>query len=240
MKFHLLSDIHLEFYKKYPGIIYFLDPIENDSIDYLFLCGDIGDPFSNNYKLFLEECSKESYKNIFIIAGNHEYYNHHTHNVTQKIKILCKNISNKLIFLNNNCFYIDNYCILGSTLWSYINNNEIERYISDFTKIKNWSLLRNNNENKKSIKYIHKKLKNNTKFIIITHHCPLYLNNTELSDAFYNNLEDIFDNENIILWLYGHDHSSNKIKIKNTQIISNQFGYPDEKCKYTYKYFEIN
>ena len=57
--------------------------------------------FSNNYKIFLEECCKLPYKKVFIIAGNHEYYDHHTQKVTHQIRSLCKKISNNLIFLHN-------------------------------------------------------------------------------------------------------------------------------------------
>lgn len=245
MKYHVVSDIHLEFYKKYPGIDTFIK--KNDDVDYLFLCGDIGDPFSNNYKLFLEDCNKFSYKYIFIIAGNHEYYHHHTRNVTHKIRSLSKSISNKIIFLHNSSFELDDYLIIGTTLWTNINIPHIQQYLSDYKYIREWSIERNNNENKKAITFIEKELtrNKNKKVIIMTHHCPLLYN--EYSDlptscAFYNDLKYIFERKenNIVVWLYGHDHMNDNIVVKDVNLISNQYGYPDDKTSnYNYNYYEI-
>lgn len=68
MKFQFISDIHLESRKKIPIIEKIKD------IDNLFLLGDIGIPGTDIYVKFMDWCSK-NYKNVFIIYGNHEYYN---------------------------------------------------------------------------------------------------------------------------------------------------------------------
>mgnify|MGYP006266410101 CR=1 FL=1 len=226
MNFHVLSDIHLEFYKEYPGFHHFI----NTSADYLFLAGDIGDPFSENYAKFLEECSQQSYKYIFIIAGNHEYYNHHFHKVAHKIKTLC---SPKIIFLQNSSFDLEDITIIGTTLWSQMTYPEL----SDYRKIKNWTIERNNRENQKALNYLKKTIDSGKKYIIMTHHVPVLFGNHE---GFYNDYEDfITQRENILAWIYGHDHLSTDIKIKNTRILSNQYGYPDENANYIDKVFTL-
>lgn len=237
MKFHVISDIHLEFYKRIPPITRFIDTSE--IVDYLFICGDICDPFSKNYKLFLEECIKLPYKKVFIIAGNHEYYDHYTQKVTHQIRSLCKKLSDKLVFLHNSSYDIEDYTIIGSTLWSNVDNVEVTKHISDYKRIKDWTLERNNNENKKAIKFIERQLMRDRKFIIMTHHCPLIFEDTALSSAFYNNLYYLLSNTNILLWMFGHDHSYTNIKINNTRLISNQYGYPDESINYSTKSFDI-
>ena len=71
-----VSDIHLEMHDKYnEGVItpsMFLKP----SAPYLALCGDIGIPELKAYDVFLGWCSN-NYEKVFLIAGNHEYYNYY-------------------------------------------------------------------------------------------------------------------------------------------------------------------
>ena len=76
MKIRYLSDIHLEFIKpnKLEKFIKKI-PIDENSIDEIcILAGDIGNPYSSNYDVFMKFISK-NFKKSFVIAGNHEYYN---------------------------------------------------------------------------------------------------------------------------------------------------------------------
>lgn len=68
-RLYYISDIHLEL-SEVP-INFNLD---SNYENYLALCGDIGSPFERNYENFLLEQSKK-FKKVFIILGNHEYYN---------------------------------------------------------------------------------------------------------------------------------------------------------------------
>lgn len=67
MSFYIISDIHSELSKSIPNLIF---PTQN-----IALCGDIGNPFMDTYKKILDICS-EHYQHVFVIAGNHEYYNY--------------------------------------------------------------------------------------------------------------------------------------------------------------------
>lgn len=67
-----MSDIHIELSKTPDKYINRFIPSQS-SDDVLILAGDIGNPTSKIYKLFLTEISKY-YAKVFIIAGNHEYY----------------------------------------------------------------------------------------------------------------------------------------------------------------------
>jgi predicted phosphodiesterase len=48
-------------------------PSEGAYENFLALCGDIGNPFHENYVKFIRRHS-ERFSHVFIVAGNHEYY----------------------------------------------------------------------------------------------------------------------------------------------------------------------
>lgn len=131
------SDIHLEFYKikKIPYITKIAAP-------YLALCGDIGYPFTEHYFKFIEDCSKK-FKMIFILSGNHEYYQVRCkiktmEQVEAQILKVCSSFEN-VYYLQNAFVALDKnekflsyssvfklippetkYLVAGSTLWSKI------------------------------------------------------------------------------------------------------------------------
>lgn len=238
MKFQILSDIHLEHYDTYPGIKTFISDV--GSADYLCLCGDIGAPFEPSYKRFLEECADGSWKKVFVIAGNHEMYGKRLKEVYNHINTLCNQIdSNKLVFLQNTGFDVsDNIRVIGATLWSEIDYDEhysIGCFIADFRKIKDFTTNDYGEEYVKTVKFIQKELSNNPNknFVILTHHVPLltcgspkYLG-SPLSSAYRSNLRHLMTDQ-VLLWAYGHDHYSMRVKVENTLVVSNQFGYPGE------------
>jgi len=67
-----VSDIHLETRPNASKRIF--ETILNPSAPYLALCGDIGYPESHLFEPFLNYCSN-SFKEVFYVAGNHEFYN---------------------------------------------------------------------------------------------------------------------------------------------------------------------
>jgi predicted phosphodiesterase len=76
----VLSDIHLEFYKKFPKF----KPLAK----YLFLAGDIGtieSKYDQKIINFLSYCS-ENWEKTFYVLGNHEFYQ--TNKIAKKKKVL--------------------------------------------------------------------------------------------------------------------------------------------------------
>ena len=73
MRFQYLSDLHLEFYNECFSKIerLFVHKIKNQRSrpDVLLLAGDIGYPFRNSYRRFLEEMSL-LYERVVITTGN--------------------------------------------------------------------------------------------------------------------------------------------------------------------------
>lgn len=69
----LVSDLHLEVRNGIPTDIFPEEETPNITI-ILVLAGDIGDPFSEIYKTFLER-AKCRYEIVIVVPGNHEFYN---------------------------------------------------------------------------------------------------------------------------------------------------------------------
>lgn len=132
MKFQIVSDIHLEFISDFK-----IEP----KCENLILAGDIGHPHDIDYKFFINCCS-DKFKNVFLILGNHEFYNC---DPDYKIKTLDEIKSIVHAFLPKNVYLLDNNAvyltednvvfstkpasterfvkIIGSTLWSKPNEN---------------------------------------------------------------------------------------------------------------------
>ena len=74
MRIQYLSDVHFEHYHdlKIPSIFRKIEAVG----DVLILAGEIGYPSKKHYTEFIQYIS-EKYENIFLILGNHEYYQTH-------------------------------------------------------------------------------------------------------------------------------------------------------------------
>lgn len=235
LKIRYLSDLHLEFIKP-TEINKFIKKIPSGNNEICVLAGDIGNPYQENYKTFMDFISK-NFKKTFIIPGNHEYYNcksiEDTNNhLTEYFKKF-----NNISFLNNTYEHYDEHCFIGTTLWSKITNPNYE--INDVNYIPNFDYVKYNRLNMISVDFLQDALENNDKCIIITHHVP----SESLIDIKYKTKNMLpynqwfyCDNDNLIetnkdkikCWIYGHTHTpSNKI-INGIPFVCNPIGYPHE------------
>jgi len=183
-----MSDIHLEYSKNGPKYINKLKPdCKKDEI--LVLAGDIGNPTTNLYKLFIQTMSK-FYEHIVIVSGNHEYYQNKYNkygsnlkkigssmeSIDQMLYEIANNYDN-VHYLQKNELIIDDVRFLGCTMWTNPNpslTDEMNDYfiIPDMTA----KLCKELHEDHKA--WLKEKLKNNAQFkknIVITHHCPSIL-----------------------------------------------------------------
>lgn len=254
MKIQYLSDVHLEFMSKPPKI--------KVMADVLCLCGDIGYPFSGIYKLFLTEMS-QSFKKVFLIAGNHEYYYYKKHGeanmeiINSMIQsIIVNHKLENVTFLNNSYEEYNNVLFMGTTLWSKIpsvNMNDIS-LMNDFTQIEGLNYDTYNLLHYKSCSFIENTLsliekgelyKNtNKKIVMMTHHLPSFNLIDEKhaysdTNCFYASKCDKFFVEPIKAWIYGHTHTPNKTVINNIKFVCNPKGYPSENTIVKYEVIEI-
>lgn len=253
-KLQYISDLHLEHHDKYnegnivPSM--FLIP----KAPYLALCGDIGNPDLTAYKDFLAWCSK-SYKVVFLVAGNHEFYNYRSSKKSdmstriEKLRSICSQFKN-VVFLNRDSYSFPEYNlrILGCTLWSDTsmgNEEKIMSYMNDARNIllegdvpllpskmtelhhadKEW--LRKEIEKAKMI---------NESVLVFTHYLPSYKLIHEKYQEYSMNMCFASDCEELIrepvkAWICGHSHTGVKLVLNGVNCLMNPYGYPGEKVE---------
>lgn len=236
----VISDIHID--KK--------DFIYNPMVtsDWIFICGDIGNPFSGKYFNFIKKVS-QMHKKVFLIIGNHEYYQlkynktkkcstfmYDMDQVEEKIKKIANSFSN--VFLLQKSIYIyNNIRIIGCTLWTECD----DMVIGDMYSIKDFS-----NDKYRELHKNHKLfLENNISSegmvnIVVTHHAPstdlinkLYIGSPINSFFYCSDMDGVIAKAN--LWFYGHTHKTEDKIILGCRCINNAVGHSYENTGYDEK-----
>ena len=237
MLIRYLSDLHLEFiYPQYLNKFFKKIPLPKEN-EICVLAGDIGNPFTTNYDMFMKWISKHFIK-TFVIPGNHEYYNKNktiseTNQHMEEYFVQYDNIS----LLNNQYEIYQDYCFIGSILWSKITNPAYK--INDMTQIKDFDIPKYNALNAECIGYLESVIQDKNNCIIITHHVP----SDSLIDPKYKDKHMLPYNQwfccpmdefiecnksKIKLWFYGHTHTPCDKIIQGVQFLGNPIGYPQE------------
>lgn len=231
------SDLHLEFIN-IENIQTILDKIPHGINEICVLAGDIGDPYSKIYDIFIHFISK-NFKKAFIIAGNHEFYSKkNTIDDTLEYMINYFKKFDNISFLNNTYEIYDDHCFVGSTLWSTVKNPTYNT--NDVYKILNFNYIHNNQLNLNAINFL-KDTINNSELpcIVITHHVPLAIliddkyktkEIEKYNQWFHSNLDDLVLSlkDKIKYWFYGHTHTPSNMIINNIPFLCNPIGYPYE------------
>lgn len=253
-KLQYISDIHLEMHDKHDeGYIIpsmFLKPVA----PYLALCGDIGIPELKGYDAFLAWCSK-SWKKVFVIAGNHEFY---TYRCTAKADIptklqLIQTIVSKypnVYFLNKASHYIeeDNIRILGCTLWTdtsggdtkamllYMNDTK-QIYVSGSENLLPQDVTTMHIDHREWLQnQIQEAKERQESVVVLTHHLPSYqlihekYENHPLNMCFASNCEHLMMSP-VEAWICGHSHTGLLKDIKGVACYLNPYGYPGERVE---------
>lgn len=253
IKIKLISDVHLEMRdNKLP-----IDELGENYADILILAGDISLVHLEAYFKFLEYCTSE-YKDVILIAGNHEYYHSKgVDHVEGKIMEVVERVNNNrdipnLHYLQRNYVDINGIRFLGCTLWTKIpevSEDYIKEHMNDYSRIRykvnypNGTIRRlkikpNNTVwwHKRDTKWLEETiLESALPVVIVTHHAPSFdgtinpiLKDDPINKAYATDLE-VFMHSKVKLWCYGHTHWYNQRKIHETTIWSNPLGYPGEK-----------
>ena len=241
MKFQLISDLHLEYYNKFPN----LDKIITPSAPNLILAGDICFAKHKNFILFFERIST-MFENIIYVLGNHEYYissdlrMDSTTTMALKAKMLLCPFKNVYLLDNNYLLLEDNIVILGCTLWSYLSKKDFVcgmTYLSyvSFVRHKNTTLLKPSITNKlhleqkKWLTEMFDRFKGK-KIIIVTHYVPSIKGIDKkynfFNKAYYSNCDDLVCRATI--WCCGHTHDQKIIHVGETPLYINALGKPSE------------
>lgn len=237
MKLRYLSDIHLEFIQpeKLNNLIKNIVP-KKDEI--CILAGDIGNPYQENYKKFMDFIN-DNFKKTFVIAGNHEYYNNDkTIDQTNEYLVEFFRKYSNISFLNNTSENYLGYNFIGTTLWTKVTNTKYK--INDVYSILNFSCKDYNDQHNKCVDFLSKNIKEN--IIVITHHVPSkklidkkYMTN-DYNEWFYCDMDELIEDnkDNIKCWIYGHTHTPSIKRIQEIPFLCNPIGYPNENTKINY------
>lgn len=240
-----ISDVHLEllFKNSIKMLKHYLQPHKQAKI--LILAGDIGNPYTTDYKHFLQDMSRR-FPKVFVIAGNHEFYSNKIHETKLKIKEVCDDINTtdsntNVSFLDNSWEDYEGERFIGSTLWSHISNPQYQ--INDTKQIKDFDVDVYNALHEESKAFLERAFLSckidNIKANVITHHLPFYeLTHAEYKGHFYANYSQwfharldgmIFENKEIISrWFYGHTHKRSVQRHYDIDFYCNPLGYADE------------
>ena len=229
-RIRLLSDLHLELN---PNLkIQF-----NKNADVAILAGDIGNPYSEEYVYLLRQLSL-THTEVFIISGNHEYYNkYYTINeIDNQIRNLCIEEDENIHFLQMNSIIYNNIKFLGCTLWSDPTDETLYKYINDSNYINFQDYVSTHKLHKD---WLENELKDDSyKNCVITHHLP----KINLIDKEFKNdpLNSFFCSDILVdgadVWCYGHTHKSNYMKDDNIEYHCNPHGYLNENSSYNFDY----
>lgn len=261
VKFRIMSDLHLEFYKRPIKLLNQIKFTEDDINSYLILAGDIGIPIkrvknrkyslddrkiNQNYVEFLSLIRKK-FKGVIMITGNHEYYKClesglSMSDIDEIIKEICLDLD--IIFLQKEFVLIEDIKIYGCTLFSDI-SREDSLVMNDYNFITN-----NYQETKKIFKEHFNWLKTirkdnpEEKIILITHHLITENliheknKNSEGNTAYYTEIIDELD-QSIDYVFSGHSHEYAEYFQNNIKCYLNPMGYPQEKRETQFKVLYI-
>ena len=144
---------------------------------------------------------------------------------------------NNISFLNNTYEHYNNYCFVGTTLWSEITDPKYQ--INDVTAIPQFNYIEYNKLHKSSVDFLEDTLQTNNNCIVITHHVPsdslidVKYKNARMypyNQWFYCNMDHFIEKnkDKIKCWIYGHTHTPSNKMINGIPFLCNPLGYPGE------------
>ena len=238
MKIQYCSDLHLEFSENL-RMMNAKEPTIEVAGDILVIAGDVGYLEDKNVEhLRLWKWMSESYRQVLMVAGNHEFYNNGD--------IAAMGASWQKMFLPNVGYYhnkvvrIDDTDFILSTLWSRI--SPIDEMVVQFGMNDYRQILHNRHrltakditdEFEKNFAFIQKAVESSEteKIVVVTHHLPTFAainkrySGDPLNVAFATELGNFIADSRINAWIYGHAHHQTDLMIGNTHLISNPLGY---------------
>lgn len=247
MRIQYISDIHLEFLSSLLKAKRF-----SPKADILCLAGDIGYPASPIYRQFLKSVSTD-FKKVFLIAGNHEYYDPKGSQYTagssaadvyyraqsmdavhETIKGVIADLPN-ITFLDNSYEDYEGVRFVGTTLWTRIPAAPVV-LINDFHEIPEMTPALYNELHLGACEFLESAdvQESPLPVVVITHHVPspdfthpAYVKYAAYNCFFAADCERFFKPP-LITWIYGHTHMPARTIREGIQFACNPVGYPAE------------
>lgn len=194
------------------------------------MAGDIGNPFKDEYKILLRQLVL-THSKVFIVSGNHEYYNklYTMNEIDKQIKYVCKEEDEENIhFLQMDSVIYNDVKFMDCTLWSDATDMTLSKYMNDF-KFVSWQEYTTSHQIHKA--WLENELKHNEqKTCVITHHLPRYdLIDDEFKQHPLNSFfaSDI-NTKGADVWCYGHTHRPHYSINDDVAYHCNPHGYTGE------------
>ncbi|KAL2823031.1 Metallo-dependent phosphatase-like protein [Aspergillus granulosus] len=242
--FQVLSDLHLEVNQQYLSF-----EVPRCS-KHLILAGDVGRLVDyDSYRGFLQK-QTDQFELVFLILGNHEFYDDTFAAGLQKARQLEQepSLNGRLILLHQGRYDIpgSNITILGCTLWSKVPDEArdiVQLMIQDFKNIRDWTVGDHNGSHEADLAWLLSEIesirnKNKTQtekrsILVVTHHAPSLHKtsspqhaNNPWSSAFGTEiLPQIPKSSGVKAWIFGHTHYTTEFKNQGIRIMANQRGY---------------
>jgi predicted phosphohydrolase len=238
MRLHILADLHLEFG---PATIAATDA------DVVVLAGDIH--LGREGRKWAR--SRFGDTPVIYVLGNHEFYRHSLPELTKALKR--ETNGSHIHLLENSGVEIKGYTFLGCTLWTDFQltadpegaMQAAEAIMSDYSLIQFTSegrMLRARDTaqlHAASVCWLRSQLAecDRARTIVVTHHAPSsrseapYHANSPLRPAFASNLDKLVEECRVPLWIHGHTHFNVDYVIGSTRVLTNQRGYPEQRCE---------
>lgn len=176
------------------------------------------------------------------------------------IKKLCSRFDNVVSLMNESIYIGQNsngtwivtdrchgkYLVLGGTLWSNVPDNMVEiakMACNDYRRILRFTPEKSCYIHQTTVSWMLEECRATTKpVIVLTHHAPSYqcigdkYAGNPLNFNYANDLDYFFQIYSVIqYWFYGHTHNAKLIKLNETTIACNPFGYPHERGSTGYR-----
>jgi len=240
MYIQVLSDCHLECYKRYLRI----QPRAN----VLIMAGDIGQLHKKSFKLFLDYVSNNWEKVIYVLGNNEFYSSKQSYDKLLVEYKKCIKDYNNIFLLEKDEIFIDGYRVLGLTMWSKLKEGtkmtcpkKIKKEIETTEGIKLVKIGESgiNKLHNSSVEWLKSIYDPDIPTIIITHY-PLTTHPMHTRQERYRDEDDeditefssdipIQKKNKPLICISGHTHYSHDfIDDSGIRFISNQFGYPGE------------
>ncbi|KAH0581699.1 hypothetical protein J132_00641 [Termitomyces sp. J132] len=256
MQIQILSDLHLEIERPSSTLgreFYYYDiPVR---AEHLALLGDIGWTIDDRLFEWLEAQLK-LFKTVFFVSGNHEPYRSSMEESSKRLNSFAIRVNadasfGTFVYLNRTRYDVSsNLTILGCTLWSSLNPNDLDILswsLTDFRRIDSFNPDVYAALHKADLAWL-----NNTvtaiardeperRIVVFTHHAPTKdgtgdpkFNDGPTNSAFVTELtgEECWESGKIKLWAFGHTHWCCDFHKQGTRVYANQRGYGEGRDDY--------
>lgn len=244
MRIHVLSDLHLEFWRDPRAY-----PLSDVGAEVLVLAGDIHSHTKG--LVWAAEARNRLGIPVIYVPGNHEFYNSHLQGMAVEMRKVAQELGVHL--LDSNQLILDGVRFLGTTLWTDFclwgkgaklgdALNLAKHYMNDFNCIRfgstGWLLpAQSVILHQAAVEWLTKCLAEPFEgpTVIVTHHCPHPDSVAEcykkdgLTPAFCSDLSGLIGQYTPDVWIHGHTHHAFDYYAGKTRIVCNPSGYPNER-----------